>query len=358
MYDLEPDSKPTSKIFFTPFVNDRGQLAQLPWHGRILPGQSIREGVVSELNQMQGYSADDFRIDSIEFQDYATDLHNDSIPRYKIVITLRQTAIQSVHLPGVHVVSARKMTSKGVSQLATILDIDADDFIQLMRSRGQEGVFFYHFFIEYLLEEGKNAIEIDWRWEPHDLVQQLQKTIKNHTFTLTQSTIQDGRQFNIVLSIDNEEKSLQFSLTDPNVLIAAANDVLDTHHFIEVDFDEDSYNWLLVPNEFNQQGFSKLTGYSDHEGTVRATPLSSEEEYLAMFYYEKIKGKHVVSSISVGIDRWQGKVRVHTADQALAKIFDTIISKLDPTANADVLSIELSEHAPKMVNGLSLQKNN
>lgn len=80
----------TKKIFFAPIQNgEAGSSQSFNWYGRILPGQTIREGVAEELRNAESFRGS-FSIESIEFKDFDTDNHGKQIPRYWIKIRLNQ----------------------------------------------------------------------------------------------------------------------------------------------------------------------------------------------------------------------------------------------------------------------------
>lgn len=85
------DGRQTTKIFFDPLILVAGQGATktLPqnWAGRILPGQTIKEGIAAELKEVYGYTGR-FTYENIYFREYAKDRKGSNIERYAVTITL------------------------------------------------------------------------------------------------------------------------------------------------------------------------------------------------------------------------------------------------------------------------------
>jgi len=353
MYDLSLDSKQETKIFFTPFINEGSGAIQASWHGRILPGQTIREGVIAEFKQMQPYDdLENFSIDTVEFQDYAKDRKGSTIPRFKIVITLHK---KQGHIKSIREIDARRMTLQDVAQLSQIIGVDANDYIDRMRSANQEDVLFSDFFIDYLVSSGQVAISIDWKWEPDDIVSQLKHMFVDHVFKLVDNNTEDGRSFDIELEIDNHTEALRLRFDKPDLLLETVNKVLGQGQFIAIDFDDDSYNWLLIPNDFNARSFAEITGYAEDASLVQPRSVTPIDKYIQMLYYDKIEDGRTVSSVSVRIEWRQGKVRVYTPIEKLRKILISTIRELDVNTPLDTLTAELARRAPKMIDGLILR---
>ncbi len=353
VYDLDLDSSQKNKIFFTPYIDEGNEAVQASWHGRVLPGQTIREGVLAEFKQMQPYdSLEDFSINTIEFQDFAKDRKGNTIPRFKIVITLHR---KQDRLKSIRKIDARKMTPQDIAQLSRIIGIDANDYIEQMESGNREDVLFSDFFLDYLVDNGNVAVGIDWKWEPDDIVSQLKHMLVEHTFKLAKNETQDGTSFDIELEIDGHKKTLHLSLDEPDLLLETVNKVLESKQFIAVDFDDDSYNWLLVPNDFSPEFFAELSGYAEDASFVQARSATSNDEYIQMLYYDRIEDGRTTGSVSVRIEWRQGKVRVYTPIEKLRKILINIVSELDLSTSVDALTVELVKRAPKIIDGLILR---
>lgn len=89
--DINEIGKQTKKIFFKPIISVRsgnsGWQLECDWAGRILPGQTLREGIATELKAVYDYSGK-FEFQDVRFQDYAKDNEGDTIQRYSVYITL------------------------------------------------------------------------------------------------------------------------------------------------------------------------------------------------------------------------------------------------------------------------------
>lgn len=88
---INKDGKQATKIFFDPLVLvvGTGATKTLPqnWAGRILPGQTIKEGIAAELKEVYGYTGR-FDYENIYFREYAKDRKGNDIERYAVTITL------------------------------------------------------------------------------------------------------------------------------------------------------------------------------------------------------------------------------------------------------------------------------
>jgi hypothetical protein len=88
---INTDSRQTTKIFFQPKVqvvtNGISNVLSTEWAGRILPGQTIEEGITLELKEVYGYTGR-FEWSNMDFLDYAKDQKGQDIERYGVDITL------------------------------------------------------------------------------------------------------------------------------------------------------------------------------------------------------------------------------------------------------------------------------
>lgn len=88
---INMDGKQTTKIFFEPRVQVVGKdgTKNLPenWAGRILPGQTIKEGIAAELKEVYGYLGR-FDYSKIYFKEYAKDRNGNNIERYAVTVAL------------------------------------------------------------------------------------------------------------------------------------------------------------------------------------------------------------------------------------------------------------------------------
>lgn len=84
--------KQQTKIFFVPrlqvITSNSGRQLPTNWAGRILPGQTLQEGIAQELKEMEGYTGRfDFR--DVYFIECVKDRQGNNVERYGVYITLR-----------------------------------------------------------------------------------------------------------------------------------------------------------------------------------------------------------------------------------------------------------------------------
>jgi cell wall assembly regulator SMI1 len=81
----------TTKIFFVPdiqVITGDGQFKlDADWAGRVLPGQTLSEGISAEVKEVYGYSGR-LEVGNVLFLDHAKDNKGNDIQRYKITIRL------------------------------------------------------------------------------------------------------------------------------------------------------------------------------------------------------------------------------------------------------------------------------
>jgi hypothetical protein len=96
--DIVEEGKQTKKIFFRPNQisiikpnNNKGKTIIANWNGRIMPGQTLEEGIATELKEVYGYTGE-FDFTKPTFLDFAKDKKGNLIQRYNILITLYTTS--------------------------------------------------------------------------------------------------------------------------------------------------------------------------------------------------------------------------------------------------------------------------
>lgn len=86
-----PVGKQSTKIFFKPKIQiiagNSGRELPVDWSGRVLPGQTIQEGIASELEQVLNYKGR-FEYSDIYFHDYVKDRQGNDIEQYGVYLTL------------------------------------------------------------------------------------------------------------------------------------------------------------------------------------------------------------------------------------------------------------------------------
>jgi len=89
---LVRDGTQTDKIFFSPIIqviaNNTIRHLQNNWNGRILPGQTLKEGIANELKEVYGYSGAFIYYGVYLLDDKAKDKSGQDIERYSIQINL------------------------------------------------------------------------------------------------------------------------------------------------------------------------------------------------------------------------------------------------------------------------------
>ena len=92
--ELNENGKQTVKIFFEPQIqiitNTGGRDLPVEWNGRILPGQTIEEGIATELKKVYGYKGR-FEWRNPNFKEWAKDTKGNNVQRYRIYVTLFPT---------------------------------------------------------------------------------------------------------------------------------------------------------------------------------------------------------------------------------------------------------------------------
>jgi hypothetical protein len=98
---INMEGRQTTKLFFHPqiqlFAKDGGKELDIAWSGRILPGQTLKEGIAAELKEVYGYTGRfDFR--NVYFLDYAKDNKGQDIERYGLYIALYPTELDTLKI--------------------------------------------------------------------------------------------------------------------------------------------------------------------------------------------------------------------------------------------------------------------
>jgi len=148
-----------------------------------------------------------------------------------------------------------------IVSLLDIKDVDYGDFFS------GETCNFYDFYFDVLLRQKTPcAISIDWKWRPENIFSQLNESVLGDGFEI--AAIKDDPNylaFDIVYSYGVNKGNLKVNFAAPNQLledIEKYTTYLMGKSFAEVNFLEDSYSWLIVPDEFDEDTFMQLTGLS------------------------------------------------------------------------------------------------
>lgn len=122
---------------------------------------------------------------------------------------------------------------------------------------------FYSFFFDVLIENDVPcAIDVDWKWEPEIIFDQL-KQVPGSNLTFVESTLDENEVYTIIYRHGTNLKNLQVGFSDPSMLLEALQNDMESKEFIALDFFEDRFSWLIVPREFDVQAFCVLTGVAN-----------------------------------------------------------------------------------------------
>ncbi len=131
---------------------------------------------------------------------------------------------------------------------------------------------FHNFFFDVLVENNiPCAIEIDWKWEPDDLFWQLERYFP--TLKLTHNEwIPSDSCYQINYMLHGKSEAVEVAFDNPDGLFESLSHHLTDCKFIALNFLEDGYAWLIIPNDFNIELFCTLTGL------VTEKPAPTREE--------------------------------------------------------------------------------
>lgn len=170
----------------------------------------------------------------------------------------------------------KEMSEAETQELCRILGVSSKVQIRDFLQNNEEPHGFYQFFFDVLIEQDiPNAIDIDWRWAPDDLFWQAQRYFSSSSIELidakeTYDEISNNiKSWQVKFRLDNEEKEIEIEFVRPGDLLEALKP--DTQSkFVDINFLEDRYSWLVVPHTFDEQRFTEITGC---EPSKEATPL-------------------------------------------------------------------------------------
>ena len=198
-----------------------------------------------------------------------------------ITLTTQDAALQSID----------KDTADRIVALLGLSDVDYGDFFSARTCD------FYDFYFDVLLEQKIScAIHTDWKWQPEHIFSQLNmSTLGNGIEIIAIKDNPDYLAFDITYVYESNEASIKVSHSEPNRLIENIE-----HHssrlmgrsFVEIDFSEDSFSWLIVPEPFDVELFMHLTGLqaSQNRPTLPPQPRSdSRHPNLATDYQQPQK---------------------------------------------------------------------
>lgn len=171
-----------------------------------------------------------------------------------IALTDRDTVLESL---------SKEKTDKIVNLLG-LSDVAYGDFFS------SEECTFYEFYFDVLLQQkAPLAICTDWKWHPKDIFLQLNESILGDGLRLI-AVHNDPNYlaFNVVYTDGIDATNMKVGFADPNQLLVSLKgypSYLTGRKFIAVNFSEDSYQWLIVPEVFDIEAFKQLTGLQEDE---------------------------------------------------------------------------------------------
>lgn len=160
----------------------------------------------------------------------------------------------------------KEMDESETQELCSLLGLGSSVHIKDFLAKDETPHDFYHLFFDVLMEQDiPNAIDIDWRWTPDDLFWQAQRYFSNLSVELIDANeIYDEKSNNIKawwvkFTVNSEEKEIEVDFDRPGDLLEAIKP--DTQFtLLDVNFKEDRYSWLIVPDTFDEKRFIELTG--------------------------------------------------------------------------------------------------
>lgn len=98
--DIKEQGEQATNIFFVPRLQivtaDGAQEVKVDWAGRVLPGQTVTEGVAAELKEYFGFSGK-FEWRSPYFRDWAKDSRGKDVQRFGLLVLLYPTESDLLH---------------------------------------------------------------------------------------------------------------------------------------------------------------------------------------------------------------------------------------------------------------------
>jgi hypothetical protein len=121
---------------------------------------------------------------------------------------------------------------------------------------------FYHFFYDVLVEQNALcAINFDWKWHPDDVFWQLKEYLPTYDIELLETKDDpDYLAYEIAYRIGASTATIKVNFSEPNQLLNDISRWLPDKQFVDLNFGEDSYSWLIVPKTFDAERFLEVTG--------------------------------------------------------------------------------------------------
>ena len=170
----------------------------------------------------------------------------------------------------------KEMDESDTKELCSLLGLGSKVHIKDFLANNEAPHDFYRFFFDVLIEQDMpSAIDIDWRWSPDDLFWQVQRYFSNSSVALIDANeIYDEKSNSIKswwvkFTVNSEENEIEVDFDRPGDLLEAIKP--DSQFMLlDINFKEDRYSWLIVPDKFDEKRFIELTG---GEPSKEPTPL-------------------------------------------------------------------------------------
>jgi hypothetical protein len=133
---------------------------------------------------------------------------------------------------------------------------------------------FHSFFFEVLVEkEIPCVVDVDWKWEPEDLIRQIAPQFPDGDLKFIESSLDENEVYMIVYQLGPTTETLHVGFDEPGTILEVLANGMDDKKFIALDFLEDRYSWLITPKSFYTEAFCVLTGAT----IAQKEPVSAED---------------------------------------------------------------------------------
>lgn len=121
---------------------------------------------------------------------------------------------------------------------------------------------FYEFFYELLIDQDAwCAFELDWKWHPSDVFGHLEQYFRAINIKLIDvEEDPDYLAYEVTYRVGESTATIKVNFSEPNQLLNDISRWLPDKQFIDLNFGEDSYSWLIVPKIFDTERFLEITG--------------------------------------------------------------------------------------------------
>jgi hypothetical protein len=121
---------------------------------------------------------------------------------------------------------------------------------------------FCGFFYDVLLEKNTPCVvHFDWKWHPDDVFWQLKQNLPAYDIELLEAKDDpDYLAYEVSYRVGKNTANIKVNFSEPNQLLNDISRWLPDKQFIDLNFGEDSYSWLIVPATFDTERFLEITG--------------------------------------------------------------------------------------------------